>query len=652
MKRKILLICCFAFAALSLWADVFHPDSSRWVTIELHDRDTVKLDSAALYRFSQSADTVRNVLIECKSPRSTDTIFSSIDITGINVKDFKLTTDARCNVHLQGDAVFSGTSTIVPAGVTTIDVDTLPDVGSDWREVLREVLYIERGKINEIKRGLVSIGKNKSGDIHIHNITFTSQRVYLYDGIVSSGYANGSARLIMYGGNLERMYWTATNGTRDDTILVVNGGEVASIVKNGPQVAVINGGTVGFLEIYKQGNVYLNGGEIRTTLGSGSVQWWDPNKGETGPVDTLFFDKHAIVGYGHNRLVLRNKDGRLKLDDILSLNTIASFGSPLILVYENRAFGERILRVEPTAVNGDEIYNMTRADSLLDWDLLSIYESKKCTIHYQVADGIAPQDSTYQEGIVRYITSIPTRTNYDFMGWYADSNYSVRVDSLDEWSRGDTTLWALWEPMSGYLTYETFGIKLDNQVDLHTHYSEQQQFAIPDAIPAKPFYMFHGWHADSINGSIVTHTADFPLTDLANHVLYGDFTREIPSLSIMIAQGNCLVVRNPEGYSELETAYYTWVYQDTIVVNGADSIISDTLPSHKMYIEVGTPIPVGRYTSIIHIDEEWPIYVTRYFPKEDTPSSCPQNSNTQTLFYLGSYILEVDDKGRKYIILQ
>lgn len=658
ITKKNLLFYYLVLAALPLWADVFRPDSSSWVVVELHDRDTITLDSAALYKFSQTADTIYNALVVCKSPHSFDTIIFSLDISELNVKDFQISIGVRCNAHLQGDAVFGGTCKVVPNGETTIDVDTLPEVWPGGCDV-----FIERGKIGQINGGRVYIGKNKAGDIHVHNIApHNTQRVYLYDGIVSNVYLVGSNRLTMYGGYLKRMYWTG--GTINDTILIVNSGEVAVIDKNGDQAAVINGGSVGLLDMGNnghRGNVYLNGGVLRSTLGSGSIKWHNPNKGGSTPVDTLFLDQHAIVGYGHGGLEFKNKDGVLKLDDILSLTTIVG-SAPLILLYENRALGARTLRTEPTAINGYRNYNMTIADSLLVWDFLSIYESQKRTIHYQVGeDGIAPKDTTYQEGIVRYFTSIPTRTDYDFMGWYADSLCTIRVDSLDEWSRGDTTLWARWELIPERLTYETFGIQLANQDDLRTRYSEQQQFSIPDAIPERPFYEFYGWHVDSLTGPIVTSTSDTPLVDMNRHILYGEFTRDIPSLSIMIAQGTCLAVRNPEGYSELASAYYTWVHQDTIflyLVDSnmldsiiVDSIISDTLSSHKMYVEVGKPIPTGRYSSIIQIDEEWPIYVTRYFPAKEPPSSNPRNSNTQTLFYIGSYILEVDEKGHKYIIM-
>lgn len=571
MKKNILL-CCLVFSVLPLWADVFHPDSSRWVTVELHDRDTVELDSAALYRFSQATDTVRNVLVLCKSIEK-DTILSSIDITGLNAKDFKFEVKTRWIMHIDGDAVFSGNSSAnLQECEIFIDVDTLPDINC-----IKDVrLNISRGAISKIEKGICRIGENMTGRISIQNIRNANKTSYLFNGEV--GFVNYPEQFIQEGGKvLGRYFYTSGSdcGNRNDTAVIINGGEVAKITKNGDQVAIVNGGTIGFLDMGNNGhcgNVYLNGGEIRTSIGDGFVKWWHPNKGEVAPVDTLFFDQHAIVAYGHDRLEFRNSDGTLKLDDILSLNTIVGT-APLILVYENLALGERTLRVESTAVDGDRIYNMTRADSLLVWDFLSIYESKKCTIHYQVADGVAPEDTTYQEGLVRYFTTVPTRTFYDFVGWYADSTYTIRVDSLDEWSRGDTTLWAKWKHSS-----------------------------------------------------------------------------EIPSLSIMIAQGNCLAVRNPEGFSEVESAYFTWVHQDTIVVNGMDSIISDTLPSHKMYVEVGDPIPQGRYTAIIRIEEGWTVYVSRYIPATVLPTSSPRNSNKRTLFYIGSYMLEVDDKGNKYLI--
>lgn len=641
MKKRILL-WCFALSFLPLWADILRPDSSSWQTVTLNDYDTIVLNAAQLYNFSQTSDTLRDVLIRFEPPRQTDTMYCSIDITGLNVQNFRLETEKGCVTHLQGSAVFSGESKVFLDEETTIDVDTLP-------EIFVVNVHIERGKIYSIKGGTIDIGKNKTGDIIIDHISY-SHKVDLYDGYVKGAAYND--RITTYGGYWGRVYFL--NSNQEDTAVVINGGEIGEIVKNGNPTVVINGGTIGYFIIGgggHTGNIYLNGGEFHTNPGATAIQWWDPQRTDTIPTDTLFFAQHAIVGHTHHRFEFSNKDGILKLDDIHSLTGI--FGGAFILVYENE-LGEKFQHVEPTVVNGDATYNMTAADSLLDWKILRIYDSNKRTIHYQVGDGIAPTDTTYQEGLVRYFTTMPKRTDCDFVGWYADSECTIRVDSIDEFSRGDTTLWAKWDSIPVRLGYETFGVQLSNPDSLRTRHSWQQQFPIPDAVAKQPFYTFLGWHADSLTGPIVNHTTDSPLVDMNFHMLYGEFVREVPSLSIMIVQDVCLAVRNPDGYAAFQDAYYTWVREDTLPdIYGDDSITSDTLPGHKMYIEVGSPIPPGHYTAIIQIDDGWPLFVRRNFPHEEEPEiPAPVQQNKQAILHFGPYVLVVDEEGRKYLIIE
>lgn len=150
----------------------------------------------------------------------------------------------------------------------------------------------------------------------------------------------------------------------------------------------------------------------------------------------------------------------------------------------------------------------------------------------------------------------------------------------------------------GGIYYNLNGVSISNQ--LPTKYDYEHPIAIPAPQPINDFYTFHGWHTDSITGAVVDSASYHQFGNLKAHTLYAEFTREIPGAAITIMQNRIVAVQNPNNYDALKEARYVWKFNN------------QTLPSQKMFVEVGRPIPEGLYQVTMHIDDEMPIQLERY----------------------------------------
>jgi hypothetical protein len=150
----------------------------------------------------------------------------------------------------------------------------------------------------------------------------------------------------------------------------------------------------------------------------------------------------------------------------------------------------------------------------------------------------------------------------------------------------------------GGIYYNLNGVSISNQ--LPTKYDYEHPVAIPAPQPINDFYTFHGWHTDSITGAVVDSASYYQFGNLKAHTLYAEFTREIPGAAITIMQNRIVAVQNPNNYDALKEARYVWKFNN------------QTLPSQKMFVEVGRPIPEGLYQVTMHIDDEMPIQLERY----------------------------------------
>lgn len=252
-----------------------------------------------------------------------------------------------------------------------------------------------------------------------------------------------------------------------------------------------------------------------------------------------------------------------------------------------------------------------------------------------------PSDATYQA--INWSSkdpSIATVDKYGRVNGISHGQTYIYCQSVMHPEVKDSILVGVAE---GGIYYDLNGVSISNE--LPSTYNYNNPTKLPNPEPLKNFYTFHAWHTDSITGAIVDSASYHQFGNLKAHKLFAEFTREIPGAAITLLQNRIVAVQNPYNYDELKTASYNWQYNET------------PLPSNKMYVEVGLPIPIGTYDVIIYIDDEMPIKLEREINENDiveqdilNVSVYPNPIQSGGLAHIvGSYdtISLIDTKGQK-----
>ena len=97
--------------------------------------------------------------------------------------------------------------------------------------------------------------------------------------------------------------------------------------------------------------------------------------------------------------------------------------------------------------NKEKVKNLTSKDGG-SVTLYAQWKKTKYKITYKLNSG---KNSSKNPATYTYTTSTitlknPTRTGYDFAGWYSDSKYKNKVTKITKGSTGNKTLYAKWTP--------------------------------------------------------------------------------------------------------------------------------------------------------------------------------------------------------------
>ncbi len=115
------------------------------------------------------------------------------------------------------------------------------------------------------------------------------------------------------------------------------------------------------------------------------------------------------------------------------------------------------------------------------------------TITYVLNGGtnssVNPGSHTWKDEI---ILSDPSRTAYEFSGWYTDPDFTEKITVIPEGSKGDLTLYAKWTPIVYSITYELDGG--ENSASNVDSYTIEDTVSLNDAY--KDAYDFLGWYKD------------------------------------------------------------------------------------------------------------------------------------------------------------
>ena len=149
-------------------------------------------------------------------------------------------------------------------------------------------------------------------------------------------------------------------------------------------------------------------------------------------------------------------------------------------------------------LNGEPV---TSIDTSLvkDITLDAVWEAEIYSINYQLNGGTNNEDnpSVYNIEDSTITLSNPTRTGYNFAGWYLDSEFNDRTLSIQHGSYGNINLYAKWEAIAYTITYNLYG-GVNNENNPST-YTIEDSVTLSD--PTREGYSFASWY-DSENNPI------------------------------------------------------------------------------------------------------------------------------------------------------
>ena len=105
-----------------------------------------------------------------------------------------------------------------------------------------------------------------------------------------------------------------------------------------------------------------------------------------------------------------------------------------------------------------------------------------------------PQNTnSYKDSSGEITLCAPTKTGYNFEGWYKDKDFKVKISAISEDSTGDITLYAQWTAVSYTIKYELNG-GTNDQSNSSNYNVESGEITLADA--TKAGYTFGGWYTD------------------------------------------------------------------------------------------------------------------------------------------------------------
>lgn len=137
------------------------------------------------------------------------------------------------------------------------------------------------------------------------------------------------------------------------------------------------------------------------------------------------------------------------------------------------------------------------------------------TLTYDTQDGNEPIQKKYLEGDTIYALQAPTRTGYNFAGWYADKDGTVPFDFEAGMPGADTTVYAKWEPLTYTVSFDSGSGDVANPASMEVQYG-QPYGTLPTL--SRSGWKLVGWFTAKNGGEQVTAETLFQNTD--NVTLY------------------------------------------------------------------------------------------------------------------------------------
>ena len=190
------------------------------------------------------------------------------------------------------------------------------------------------------------------------------------------------------------------------------------------------------------------------------------------------------------------------------------YGNKIVLPTEYSKTGYKIEGWYKSAIQQNDV---TRWDFLNDVvsksvDLYLKWEPNEYTVTFNANGGSCSTSSITVKYDNNYGTlPTPTKTGFDFLGWYTQLEGGTKVNYNSKYTvDDDSALFAHWQASTFKTTLKYdlnggSGLLPDQEIDA-TYPNTRKEFQISSVEPSKCGYLFAGWYTNKIAGTIVENT--------------------------------------------------------------------------------------------------------------------------------------------------
>lgn len=148
--------------------------------------------------------------------------------------------------------------------------------------------------------------------------------------------------------------------------------------------------------------------------------------------------------------------------------------------------------------DNDIILNLTTTNKKTIY-LYAQWKKPEFNINYVLDGGVNPNNAIYKySSESTYNLPTPNKDGYIFEGWYLDSNFTTKLNSIIVGSTGDKTLYAKWKKIEEQIIFYTVTYELNGGVNSEnaiTTFTKDDEVLLLD--PTRIGYTFEGWYLDS-----------------------------------------------------------------------------------------------------------------------------------------------------------
>ncbi len=157
--------------------------------------------------------------------------------------------------------------------------------------------------------------------------------------------------------------------------------------------------------------------------------------------------------------------------------------------------------------------------------------------------------STFTVESSNVILASPSKTGYNFLGWYSDAEFTTKVEEIPAGSIGDINLYANWESITYTITYVLNGGE-NSAENPATYTITSDEIVLKSA--SRVGYDFVGWYSDA---AFMTPCEKIPATSTGNITLYAQFEIENFDINYEL-DGGKNNKNNPTQYNEESTIVF------------------------------------------------------------------------------------------------